>query len=540
MNVKEVELSPTTKIAKAYIEEDPQIHSFFEYDYLERSTYASRYEYIKNRTYDRDLLADALITYNEKLIYHEKNLLQIERLRDPNSVVVVTGQQPGLMTGPLYTIYKALTVIVLAKEQERQLGVPVIPVFWVAGEDHDFLEVNHLFLQGKNQLVKYQLFDRTDDVKSPLSERPLAYEKTKNWIEDVFASMPETNYTKELLEVVTSSLKNSTSYSHFFSQLMAWFFKEEGLVLLDAADVNIRSIEKPMFLSLIEESYAIQKSFLTQSEQLEQFGFGTPIDRNEENANLFIIENGQRHRLDRISETTFVANQKIYSKQELLSIAQMTPERLSNNVVTRPIMQEFLLPVLAFVGGPGEIAYWSTLKKVFKSLEMKMPPIVPRLSITLLEKKHSEWLEKKGIMINEALSNPLSKMRDEWYEKQKKWDIEKVATDVKLQIENVHNPLRQIAGQLDETSEKLANKNIQILLDQIDVLYQKLERQQKEKYKYEFMKYDAVEQMVFPNQKPQERIYNIFQFINQFGFELIDQVKAQEINVNRYHKIIEL
>ncbi|MFV8827046.1 bacillithiol biosynthesis cysteine-adding enzyme BshC [Alkalihalobacterium sp. APHAB7] len=540
MNVKEIQLSPTTKVAKAYLEEDPQLLSFFEYDYRNQSTYGSRYEYLRNRTYNRDSLASALTKYNERLVHNEKTLLQIERLRDPNSVVVVTGQQPGLLTGPLYTVYKALTAITLSKQQEKMLGVPVIPVFWVAGEDHDFLEVNHLFLQKNEKLIKHQLYDKTEDNKHPLSGRPLDYEKTKKWIEDVFSSLEETNYTKELLETVTVLLKKSTDYSHFFSQLMAWIFKEEGLVLLDSADPQIRNIESSMFSLLIEENEAINTAFLTQAEEVAKCNYGTPIERNEENANLFILEDGQRQRIDRVNETLFIANDMKYTKQDLLSIAELSPERLSNNVVTRPLMQEYLLPVLAFVGGPGEIAYWSTLKTVFEVAGMRMPPIVPRLSLTLLEQKYNDWLKSKEITLEDALSKSLSEIRDEWYTQQKKWDIQSTTEQVKDEIERIHAPLRQIAEQLDATSEKLATKNLNILLDQVEFLHQKLERQQKEKYKYELMKYDEIEQIVLPNHKPQERIYNIFQIINQFGHLFIDNIKEQDLDINGHHKIIEL
>ncbi|MEB1809983.1 MAG: bacillithiol biosynthesis cysteine-adding enzyme BshC [Bacillaceae bacterium] len=540
MNVKEIQLSPTTKAAKAYLEDDPQFLSFFEYDYKNQSAYGNRYEYLKNRTYNRESLVHALKMYNERLVHNEKALLQIERLRDLNSVVVVTGQQPGLLTGPLYTIYKALTAITLSKEQEKRLGVPVIPVFWVAGEDHDFLEVNHLFLQKNEKLTKHQLYDKTEDNKLPLSERSLDYEKTQKWIEDVFSSMEETNYTKELLETITLLLSKSTDYSHFFSQLIAWIFKEEGLVLLDSAEPQIRTIESPMFSLLIEENEAIHRAFLSQAEKVAQYDYGTPIERNEDNANLFILEDGQRHRVDRVQEELFLANDKAYSKQDLLSIAERSPEWLSNNVVTRPLMQEYLLPVLAFVGGPGEIAYWSTLKTAFESVGMKMPPIVPRLSLTVLEKKYMDWLKGKGITLEDALSKSLADIRDEWYIQQKKWDIQSTAKQVKDDIERIHAPLRQIAEQLDETSHKLATKNLSILLDQVEFLHQKLERQQKEKYKYELMKYDEVEQIVLPNHKPQERIYNIFQIINQFGPGFIDNVKEQDLNINGHHKIIEL
>ncbi|WP_216830881.1 bacillithiol biosynthesis cysteine-adding enzyme BshC [Alkalihalobacterium elongatum] len=540
MNVKEIQLSPTTKVASAYLNKDADLLSFFEYDYEEQTTYLSRYEYLRNRTYNRAGLVDALTKYNEHLVHCEKTLTQIERLKDPNSVVVVTGQQPGLLTGPLYTVYKALTVINLAKEQERLLGIPVVPIFWVAGEDHDFLEVNHLFIQENEALIKHQLMDQLDDLKTPLSERPIDVDITTKWIEDVFSSMQETNFTKELLEIVTSLLKSSTNYSQFFSQLMAWIFKEEGLILLDSADTNIRKIESSMFSLLIEENEAIQKAFLIQGQEIAKLNFGTPIEPNEENTNLFIIDGGQRHRIDRVDEVTFVANEKKYTKHDLVSIAQYAPEKLSNNVVTRPIMQEFLLPVLAFVGGPGEIAYWSTLKKAFETVEMKMPPIVPRLSLTLLEQKHLDWLGKKGINIEDALSLSLTKMRDDWYEQQKTWDIEKVANQVKAQIVEIHEPLRQIAEQLDETSKKLAAKNIKILIDQVEFLHQKLERQQKEKYKYELLKYDALQQVTLPNQKPQERIYNIFQFLNLYGFSLLDDIKEQDLTINVYHKVIEI
>lgn len=157
MRIRKVNLKEPSKIMEDYINHFDRLSSFFVYDYHNETAYKERLAYLSDRDYDRDGLADYLLSFNQKYQPDQKVIDNIEKLRNKDAVVVVAGQQAGLLTGPAYTIHKCISILKLADEQEKKLGVPVIPVFWVAGEDHDFAEVNHVHLLDEDRTRKHKL-----------------------------------------------------------------------------------------------------------------------------------------------------------------------------------------------------------------------------------------------------------------------------------------------------------------------------------------------------------------------------------------------
>lgn len=536
MNVKELYLSPTTKIANDYLLKDEKICSFFEYDYLEENTYKHRLQHLQKRSYQREQLVQALTPFMESLQYHEKAIEQLQRLRDPNTVAIVGGQQPGVLTGPLYTIYKIVTIIQLAKKQEEQLQVPVVPIFWIAGEDHDFDEINHLFIQKEEKIEKIAI-PPSDDKRKQLANVELDKEQLELFMKEVFRSFKETNYTADLLLEVEKLAKSSTTYVDFFANLINWLFQDEGLILINSADPNVRKIEGELFGQIIEKNEQIYEAFSTQTMRLVDLGYPRPIELQEDHANLFYIDEGKREKITRVNENEFIIGANIYSKQQMLAIAHDYPERLSNNVVTRPIMQEYLLPVLAFVGGPGEIAYWSTLKGVFSLFDFKMPPVVPRLSFTILEEKHEKWMKEFQLQ-HEDLFGHLQEKKEQWFNSQKQWDIEQQIEEAKQAIYATHLPLQQLSYEISPSLKKLAEKNYAIIESQLEFLQKKLESTVRSQFENELVKFDILQNSVRPLEKPQERAYNIFYFLNVYGMPFIELLCKNDWEINEKHKMM--
>ncbi|WP_179295398.1 bacillithiol biosynthesis cysteine-adding enzyme BshC [Bacillus sp. FJAT-45350] len=539
MNVKEYILPLTNDIAKGYIQSDEKIASLFDYSLNDEMKFHKRKEDLEKRNFQRQELASVLEKAHKNYKYNTKALEQIERLKDENSLFVVGGQQPGVLTGPLYTIYKAITVIELAKEQESELGVPVIPLFWIAGEDHDFAEIHHIFIQSNsnNNWKKHAISDQSLNKKM-LSYLEIEQKDVKQWLEKVFFSYKETAHTKELYNVALELLERSNTFVDFFAELMSWLFKEEGLLLLDSADKNVRQLEKTYFVKMIEQNQQIQEAFIEGVRQIESLGFTSPIELAVENGNLFYVENGKRHRIDREGEH-FNTGKRTLSTDELLKIAKESPEYLSNNVVTRPLMQEELLPVLAFVGGPGEIAYWSTLKEVFHLFSYKIPPLIPRIAATIVDRQTEKWLEEYQVSAEEALQG-VSQEKNKWYEKQKKWNVEETAILVKEKISAVHREFQDLATAIDPSLEKIALKNYQIIEGQLTYLEKKLEGQIRKQYEVELSHFDLIEMSFSPDGKPQERFFNIFYYLNQYGSDLVPRISSLQLKRNYLHKVIYL
>ncbi|UOE92938.1 bacillithiol biosynthesis cysteine-adding enzyme BshC [Alkalihalobacillus sp. LMS39] len=536
MNVKASPLSPFAKIANDYSKANTMLLSFFDYYYKENNVYSTRYKELSNRKFERNRLANILVDYHKKLTYHQKALEQIERLKDERSVLVVGGQQPGVLMGPLFTYYKALTVVQLAKQQEEELGVPVIPLFWVAGEDHDFNEINHVYVEEKKSLMKFSLAHQ-HDKKTSLSDLHLETENAHTWVRDVFLHMNETEHTRSIFTVIESCLQKATTYTDFFSELISWVFREEGLVLLDSGAKEIRKLESSLFTELIENNEELQRLFIEQSTKLEKQGYPLPVTIDQTNANLFYLENGKREKV-RKEAGVFRTNSSIFSKQQFLAIANESPELLSNNVVTRPIMQEYLLPVLAFVAGPGEIAYWATLKSVFHLFSYKVPPIVPRKSITIVEEKVDRWMQEKKVTIADVFEKKVSEKKTKWLQQHNEWDVVQIKERVMQDVKVAHEPLRAIAKEIDDTSATLAQKNLGILFHEIEKVTNKIEHRIKVQYNSELRKFDEIEKKLFPLGIPQERVYHLFYYLNEYGEEFLTRTKELNFDNDGFHKLV--
>ncbi|MBU8907121.1 bacillithiol biosynthesis cysteine-adding enzyme BshC [Desertibacillus haloalkaliphilus] len=538
MIVKDVELSPKTKVANDYINQQ-NVTRFFDYGFSDECL-AKRYHDLQARSYERKRLVSHLKMYNKQFLYHEGALTEVDKLADEKSVAVVGGQQAGILTGPLYTIHKVLTILNVAHKQEQKLGVPVVPLFWIAGEDHDFDEINHLFVTKGDQLKKHVIPQATN--KAPASTIHMDQSLVQEWVTDLFRYFGETKSTKEILLKLEELIERSSTYVHFFAEVIRWLFKDTNLVLIDSGDEQLRTIESPHFKQMIEQNEQIQTSFLAQAEKLQAMGYGTPIELANDQANLFYLHDGQRQLLKRDAEGTyyFSKNEAVrFSQVELLEIAEKEPQRLSNNVVTRPLMQEMVLPVLAFVAGPGEIAYWATLKQVFHSFHYTMPPLIPRMNITIVDRESGKWLEKKGLALETVLQESLQAEKERWYREQRQWDVSTVANDVIAQVEQAHERLRSLATDIDPGLAALSEKNGQKIHSEVRFLEQKMEERIREGYEVELRRYDHVERHLSPlGGAPQERIWNIFYFLNLYGSDFLTRMSRVDFPQTHSHKVI--
>src|SRR5690625_5299050 len=238
MKLKSIQLRNRNPIARDYIE--GKLEEFFPFSLA--FSPESRLSELSSRNFPRESLASVLKEMNENWGAPDATIAQIERLRDEKSVVVIGGQQAGLLTGPLYTIHKLISIIKYAKEQEEKLNIPVIPVFWIAGEDHDYDEINHVFTATQSGLNK-RVISQEEWRKKSITHIPLNKDLTKQWIKEVFYDLVETTYTKNLSETIFNIVEQSETFVDFFARFIFQLFGSEGIVLIDSADENLRHIE---------------------------------------------------------------------------------------------------------------------------------------------------------------------------------------------------------------------------------------------------------------------------------------------------------
>ncbi|WP_340373156.1 bacillithiol biosynthesis cysteine-adding enzyme BshC [Peribacillus sp. FSL E2-0218] len=540
MEMKDLALPSLNRFASDYLQNHLEAEDYFHYDLSKPAIYRDRYNELMNRAFSRRELSDYIQRYMSRFSSSEGVKGNIERLRRDDSVVVIGGQQAGLLSGPLYTIHKVISIIKLAEEQEKELGRPVIPVFWIAGEDHDLAEVNHVYVM-KNGKPHKKTYPSYQPYKTMVSDVELETEKAEKWFEEIIETYGETAFTNKLLINMKETIKESKTFVDFFARLIHEWFHEYGLLLVDAADPDLRQIEKGHFVSMIQKSERIAEVVEDQQAFMQAKGYPKMIEMDRHAANLFYYDPEKKDRclLERVeggfSGKTAEAS---FSEAELLMIAQNHPERLSNNVITRPLMQEMLFPVLAFISGPGEIAYWAELKRAFELFSMKMPPIIPRLNITIVERGVLTDLEEMELTLETVLTEGTANAVKRYLEAVEDEKTADLFGKLKSQLEENHKKLSDHAVSLDKGIEPMLNKNMEFIQKQLDFIYGKIGDRTKERHAVTLKKYERIAHSLFPLESPQERIWNAFYYLNQYGTEFISDIMKLDYQFNNQHKLI--
>lgn len=539
MKVLEIDSINPSKIITDFYAKGDFLPTFFDYSY--ENDFEKRLEELNKRSFQKEALTRHLLTFNEKFNCSMETIINIEKLQESDAVTVVGGQQAGVLTGPLYTIHKIISILKLAKEQEEKLNVPVIPIFWVAGEDHDFDEINHVFSIHSRKVLKRKV-KQLNNRKLPVSNLNIDTDSLTNFVINVIRDLDETKITKDLLNSINEAIDNSDTYVDFFCFLIHKLFENTGIVLMDSHNPELRGLEVPFFKQLIHSSASLHECFLEQAAELYDLGYGEPIERSGNNAHLFYHYKDTRLLLELNEEGLYSDRQNIcqFTKEQLLELVEKEPYNFSNNVVTRPLMQEFLLPVLAFIGGPGEVAYWATLRKAFHLYDFKVPPVVPRLSITMIEPHIEKWLNEFDLPVETVLKegNQVAQKNVGFLEDQKQ--IDEVVHEVLNQFEDIHKPLRELAVNYNKGLEAIALKNELIIKKEISFLAREIEKSVRQKYQHQLMKLELIEMNLCPGRKPQERSLNIVKYLNEYGFGLIRQLIELPLEFNGTHKLVTL
>ncbi|WP_156290435.1 bacillithiol biosynthesis cysteine-adding enzyme BshC [Oceanobacillus salinisoli] len=527
-----------SKIVSDYRSNKQDILDFFEY--IPSENLEQRLKDLKKRTFQRDSLTEVLYKMNKQWGAPSSTLHNVDRLSDENSVVVIAGQQAGLLTGPMYTINKIISIIQLAKRQEEKLDVPVIPVFWIAGEDHDFDEINHIYLQKNSRMKKYKVAQQVTDKRS-VSDIELDKEEMLRWLKGIFLQIEETEYTITLYESIIDCLEQSATYTDFFARLIYSLFPEEGLVLMDSAHPLVRRMESKHFVYMIEKQNELSSGVCETMERLKAQDYHVPLEVELSGGNLFYHQGKERILLFRNEYGDWIGkqNEVVLSTEELIQIAEKNPEKLSNNVVTRPVMQELLFPSLAFIGGPGEISYWAALKPAFHAFDIKMPPVLPRLSFTYIDSKVNKVLKHFSLTPSDVINNGVTDYKKAWIDSKTHPPIRALAEEIKDTVGKAHQPLRTLAKEIRSDIGDLADKNLFYLHKEITFLEERMIRAVEEKYEKDLEELNLIQLFLYPDGL-QERVWNPLPIINKYGTDFIKETLEYSCSFSNDHYLVYL
>ncbi|GGI97074.1 hypothetical protein GCM10010885_03330 [Alicyclobacillus cellulosilyticus] len=382
-------------------------HLYDGQDPKRRETYARRAEEIAPwfSAAHRAALADAVSGYLRELGAGPAALAQAEKLRHPEAVAVVTGQQAGLFTGPLYSLYKALSAVGLAERLEQELGRPVVPVFWVASEDHDWAEVNHAYvIDSQDEVCRIRL--RPDP---PLHQMVYHTPLTEAMVDEVLCELrrrlPAGEEAIEAAEWLRAAWRPGESLAPWFARVLLHLTGDRGLVVLDPCLPPLRRLIGSVWVQTLLRCDDVIADVDEAYAEVARAGFQPNVVRDVSHSMLFYVHHGQRFALERVRSGVLRARGlgMEQSVDAWAKLAEADPTAFSANVLLRPVVQDHLIPTLAYVGGPAEIAYHTLARGVFHAHGRRLPPLLHRQRMVLLPPTVVRNARKLGLRLDRLL-----------------------------------------------------------------------------------------------------------------------------------------
>lgn len=484
-----------------------------------QESFERRAKYLDTRDYSRERLADTLKSYHTHLGASAQTQKLIEELRHKETLVVITGQQAGVLTGPLYTLYKAMTTIRLAHEQRKKLGRPVVPVFWIASEDHDWQEIQNTYIldfQGKPALCRLM----GDGGGESVGNQPVpAWETIKD---QLMKALPDSEFRGPILKQCQRFLEQAENLTQWFALTLQWLVQKWGLIFFDPLLPEFKQLAAPMYEQILKMNADVRAALAERTGEWVDLGFQPQIQPTGGEVNLFLSV-PERRAIMRDEQAFFLRGQeKQWDLDTLNCLLAQSPERFSPNVVTRPVVQEYLFPTLAYVPGPGELNYWAQLGKVFATFGFVMPILYPRLSAVVLTASWQKFLNKEALVLADVYHG-LGKQRERCVRERDSLDIDDRLEHFRTQIEKGYAELEPLEEIHVNVHDWLV-RNEEKVNFQLDYLRRKLWQAQRKQCREELNRLQQLEDGISPQHSRQERVLNPLSFVVRYGLGFVDLV----------------
>lgn len=451
----------------------------------------------------------------------------LERLRDPDVLLVTTGQQPGLLTGPLYTIHKALSAAALARLLERRWGRPVVPVFWAAGGDHDFAEGNHAsWTAADGSTVTVTLRERPADAPlTPLYREPVGLE-IGPVLERLAADLPPSPHRDAVLALFHRWYRPEASLADACARTIAELLAPFGIVVFDATHAAVKQVQMPHLLRALERAEPLEQALVTRHRELLAAGHDPGVTVGD-GATLVMFEGRQgRDRLaSRAPGFLTRRSHEQLSLAEVERLATSDPGRFSPNVLLRPAIESAILPTVAYAAGPGELRYWALAEPVFQVLGITAQLPLPRWSGLIVDARTDRVLEKLGATLEELLA-PGQALENRVVRAALPAEATAALTELREAIARHYETLTRAAVVIDPTIER----TLQNLCTQAFTGTQEAEKRLvthlKKRQATETQQIARARELVQPLGKPQERVLTLAPLLARHGPGLLEDLGA--------------
>jgi len=454
--------------------------------------------------------------YKSTEIPIDENL--ISRLEQPGTFTVCTGHQLCLFTGPLYFIYKIISTIRLAQEQSEKLGKKIVPVYWMATEDHDFEEIRSVNLFGKT--LKWSLGNSSGETEAKGPVGRLKTDSLVNILGELKTLLGESDDAKRFFATIEKAYRPGRTLAQATREFVHELFQGKVLIL-DGDDARLKSFLSPVFKNDLLD-HAPEKFVTATASILSSEGYAIQV--NPRSINSFFMKGNLRERIEEQDGKYIVLNSGIsFSREEMLDEIKNHPEHFSPNVVLRPLYQQLILPNIAYVGGPGEISYWLEYPALFNNFGITFPILQPRHFALLLDKNSAERLSKFQISIAELFGDVEEVIKS--FVKKNAGDSISLETE-KEELKRVFDNLRKKIVSIDPSLDGAANAELQKQLNAIENLEAKVMRAAKQKLETSVTQIRKLREKILPGNVLQERYENFIPYYLKYGDSFISEMAS--------------
>jgi bacillithiol biosynthesis cysteine-adding enzyme BshC len=525
-----------------YLYEFENVAAFYPKNFKDIEKYPAHFRQVVSRERAfSDELSDIIAAQYGRDYFSDKTAENLQLLKSENTIAIVTGQQLGILGGPLYTIYKTITAIKLAQKLSEQYPeFHFVPVFWLEADDHDYEEVRHLqLINAANELqrISYPIEETFDEEKGTVGNLVFT-EAINGFFEELKTSLRGTEFTEPMIEMLSGMYAEGKTFKDAFRELIFSMFDAYGLIIFDPQDIAIKKLLSPVFRNEVANYLAHAEKLVARSATLEETYHAQVKIRP---LNLFYHIDKGRFAIDPDEEGGFRLRKKRvnFNHEELLQLTEQHPERFSPNVILRPICQDYLFPTGFYIAGPAEVSYFAQIMPLYEMFNIPEPVIYPRASVTLLEKSTKSILDKYALKLQDVYLNQ-STLHEKVMNSLLSVNLDDLFKQLEGDVAKLMQGLKDKLSQLDKTTADASEKYKIKLLSSLVELKSKAVESEKRKHEVVIRQLIKLADSVYPHETLQERQLNYFYFYNKYGAALLDKL-FEGINVDEdKHQLIEL
>ncbi len=535
------EIPGTSELFLDYMNDFKKVEKYYKINFRDEARYSELFEKVTSRVNpNKTELVRIIKDQYKKFTPSDKTKQNIELLNDEKTIAVFTGQQIGILGGPLYTFYKIFTAIKLSEHLSEKFGeFNFIPVFWMAGDDHDFDEISYVNLVNKeNELSKIIYSDGFEPQFNRGSVGDLNFMNSilefKNKVQ---SEMRETEFSKKFFELIDNILIPGLAIKESFFNLLYQIFDDTGIIIFNPQDTEVKKLLKPIFTKEITDYKKHTKQLLLESAELDE-NYHAQVKIKP--INLFMSDESGRNLIEPIEdEFRLKGKRKRISKEELLNKIENEPERFSANVLLRPICEDYLFPTGFYIGGPGEISYYAQAIPLYRQFNLQHPIIFPRASATIVEKNIAKILIKYNLSTTDFFKGS-DLLKEDLIKSLSDFNLENDFNSAEKSIDETLNLLSESIRKVDNNLQNLTDSTKGKLLHQLNVLKEKSMKAQEQKFDAALRQITKAQNLIYPNENLQERELTLINFVNKYGFDFFDWL-YNELDVTEFkHQILEI